>query len=281
MRDEMFADPWLDARPGPGGAEPEFRLRTASRPADPLSGTENAARKGLSSPPDPLPSRALTTSAALSVGSLLYFVLVGLIAAATIGIFFGAGFLLLVHSGKETVAITGTRDPPPAYGDAARADLKDPPAPLESAALDSTTLTAPPGSPLAQPAAMAEVPLPQQNEGAENSPPGASSSHQPAQPALEAEPASSSSGSPAPGMPVVSSPPFSAAHVPASGATTRRLTRDGRSHHSHPALRQWHPPSSHSAPTLTPPQSAQPGPFDRLLTVLTGRSGSLQPPRTQ
>jgi hypothetical protein len=77
MRDEMFADPWLDARPGPGGAEPEFGLRTEPRPPDPHSGTENLARKGLSSPPDPLPSRALTTSAALPVGSLLYFALVG------------------------------------------------------------------------------------------------------------------------------------------------------------------------------------------------------------
>ena len=180
---------------------PSLACELSLGPPIPYPGTGNAAGKGLSSPPDPLPSRAPTTSAALPVGSLLYFALVGLIAAATIGIFFGAGFLLLVHSGKETVADTGTRDrdPPPAYGDAARADLKDPPAPPGSAALYSTALTAPPGSPLAQPASMAEAPAPQQNEAAENSPPGASSSHRPAQPVLEPEPASSSSGSSASG----------------------------------------------------------------------------------
>lgn len=283
MRDEMFADPWLDERPRPGSAEPELGLRSAPRLPDPLSGTESAGRGALSSPPDPMPSRAPTTSAALPIGSLLYLVLVGLVSAATIGIFFGAGFLLLVHRGKETVADTGTRDrdPPRAYGDAARADLKDPPAPLEAAAPDSAAVAAPSGSPLAQPAAMAEAPLPQQSEVAEKSPPGASSSHPLARTLLEPEPASGSPGSSASAMPLARPAPISAADVPASGAAKRRPTRDGRSHYSQTALRHWHPRSDHSAPTLTPPQSAQPGPFDRLLTVLTGRSGSLTPPRAQ
>jgi hypothetical protein len=281
MRDEMFADPWLDARPRPGSAEPELGLRRAPRPPDPLSGTENAGRRGLSSPPDPVPSRAPMTSAALPVGSLLYLVLVGLVAAATIGVFFGAGFLLLVHPGKETVADTGTRDPPRPYSDAARADLEDPPAPRESAAPGSAAVAAPPGSPLAQPAAMAEAPAPQQSEAAENSPPGASSSHPPARTALEPEPASGSPGSSASAMPLASPGPFSAADVPAPGATKSRPTRDGRSHYSQTASRHWHPRSGQSAPTLTPPQAAQTGPFDRLLTVLTGRSGSLTPPRAQ
>jgi hypothetical protein len=208
MRDEMFADPWLDARPRPGSAEPELGLRRAPRPPDPLSGTENAGRRGLSSPPDPVPSRAPMTSAALPVGSLLYLVLVGLVAAATIGVFFGAGFLLLVHPGKETVADTGTRDPPRPYSDAARADLEDPPAPRESAAPGSAAVAAPPGSPLAQPAAMAEAPAPQQSEAAENSPPGASSSHPPARTALEPEPASGSPGSSASAMPLASPGPI-------------------------------------------------------------------------
>ncbi len=192
MRDELFAEPWLNARPG--SSEPELGLRSAPRPPNPLSSTENAGRRGLSSPPDPVPSRAPTRSAALPVGSLSYLVLIGLTAAATIAVFFGVGFSLLVHPGKETVADTGTRDPRRPYGDTARADLKDPPAPRESATPDSVAITAPPGSPLAQPEAMAEVPPPQ-SEAAENSPLGASSSHPPARTALEPEPASGSPGS--------------------------------------------------------------------------------------
>lgn len=149
MRDEMFADPWLDARPRPDSAEPELGLRSAPRSPHALSGTENAGHRGLSSPPDPVPRRAPMTSAALPVGSLLYLVLVGLVAAATIGVFFGAGFLSLVHPGTETAADTDAngRDLSRPYSDAPRADRKDPPPPRESAAPDSAAVAAPPGSP--------------------------------------------------------------------------------------------------------------------------------------
>ena len=109
MRDELSVDPWLDPRPRPGSAEPELGLRSARRRPAPLSGTENAGR--LSSPPNRVRSRLPSPSAALPVGSLLCLVLVGLVAAAIIGVFFGAGFLLLVHPEKEIVADTGTRDP--------------------------------------------------------------------------------------------------------------------------------------------------------------------------
>lgn len=278
MRDELSADPWLDPRPRPGSAEPELGLRSARRRPAPLSGTENAGR--LSSPPNRVPSRLPSPSAALPVGSLLCLVLVGLVAAAIIGVFFGAGFLLLVHPEKEIVADTGTRDPPRPYGDTARADLEGRPAPRQSAALDSAAITAPPGSPLAQPATMAEVPQ-QQSDAAENSPPEASSSDASTRTASEPEPASGSPGSSASAMPLARPAPFSAAEVPAPDATKSPPTRDRRSHHSQTASRHWRPRFGHSAPTLTPPQAAQTGPFDRLLTVLTGRSGSLTPPRAQ
>jgi len=209
VRNEIFADTWLDARPRPGSEEPELGLRSPPRPPDPLLGTESAGCSGLSSPPDPEPSRAPTTSAALPFGSLLYLALVGLIAAATIGIFFGAGFLLLVHAGKESIADTGTGDRPRPYNDATRADPKGPPAPRESAAPDSTAAVAPPGSALAQPVAMAEVPQRQQSEVAETSPPPAPTSHPPARTALEAEPASSSPGSPSSAVPLARPAPFS------------------------------------------------------------------------
>jgi hypothetical protein len=285
MRDEMFAEPWLDTRPRPGSAEPELGLQGASWPHNPGSDTENARCMGLSSPPDPVPSRAPRTSAALLVGSLLYLALVGLVAAATIGVLFGAGFLLLEHHGKETIADTGTRDrdAPHPYRGAARGDRENPPAPRESAALDSAALAAPPASPLAQPAAMADVPPARQSKAAERAPrQGQSSSQPPAWNALEPEPASGSPASSASAMPLAIPAPFSVADVPPFGATKRRPTRDGRSRHNQTASRHWHPRSSHSAPTLTPPQAAQTRPFDWLLTVLTGQTGSsLTPPRAQ
>lgn len=277
MRNEMFADTWLDERPRPGSEEPELGLRIPPRPLDPLLGTESAGRSGLSSPPDPDPSRTPTTSAALPVGSLFYLALIGLIAAATIGIFFGAGFLLLVHAGKESIADTGTGDRPRPYNEAVPADLKGPPAPRESATPDSAAAVALPGSALAQPAATAEVPRPQQSEVAVASPP-APASHPPARTALQPEPASSSPGTPSSAVPLAPPTSFSAADAPASGATARLPTRDGRSHHSQTASRHWHRRSVHNVPTLTPPQS---GPFDRLLSLLTGRSGFLTPPRAQ
>ena len=281
MRDEMFGEPWLDARLRPGSAERKLGLQGASRPHNPGSDTENARCMGLSSPPDPVPSRAPRTSAALLVGSLLYLALVGLVAAATIGVLFGAGFLLLVHDGKETIADTGARDrdaPHPDRG-AARADRENLQASRESAAPDSAALAAPPGSPLAQPAAMAEVPPARQSKAVESSPPRASSSQPPARNALEPEPASGSPGSSASATLLAIPAPSSVEDLPPFGATKRRPTRDGRGHHSQTASRHWHPRSGHSAPTLTPPQTT---PFDWLLTVLTGPTGpSLTPPRPQ
>ena len=284
VRNEMFADTWLDTRPRPNSEEPEPSLRSSPRPPDPLLGPdprlgiESSGDSGLSSPPDPESIRAPTRSAALPIGSLWYLALVGLIAAATIGIFFGAGLLLLVHAGTES--ITGTGERPPPYNDATRADLEGSPAPRESAAPDSTAAVAPPGSALAQPAAMAAVPQPQQSEVAETSPPWAPNSHPPARTALEREPASSSPGSPPSAAPLARPAPFSAADLPAAAATARLPTRDGRRHHSQTASRHWYPRSAHNAPTLTPPQAAQSGPFDRLLGLLTGRPGLLTPPLT-
>jgi hypothetical protein len=264
MRDEMFADPWLDSRPQPGDAEREHSLQSAPRPPNRFSSTKNVGL-GVPSSPDPVPSRAPATSTALPVGGLLYLVLVGLVAVATIGVFFGAGFLLLAHPGKETVANntnTRDRDPPSPYRDGALADLK------ASAPRESTASTA-------------EAPPPEQREAAENSPPGASGSRPPARTAVEPAPASGPPDSSTYAIPLARPAPLPATETPAPIATKNRPIHDARSHHSQTASRHWHPRSGHSAPTLTPPRGPQTGPFDRLLTVLTGRSGSLTPPRAQ
>ncbi len=44
------------------------------------------------------------------VGNLLYLVFVGLVASATIGVFFGIGFFLLVQPTREVIASLGTHD---------------------------------------------------------------------------------------------------------------------------------------------------------------------------
>src|SRR5713101_6934208 len=46
----------------------------------------------------------------LPVGTLLYLISVGLVAVATIGVFFGTGFFLLAHHAEQTTAGSGSRD---------------------------------------------------------------------------------------------------------------------------------------------------------------------------
>jgi hypothetical protein len=54
-------------------------------------------------------SRRHAPTAALSTGNLLYFAVVGLVATATIGVFFGSGFLLLVPSAAGTGPASNAR----------------------------------------------------------------------------------------------------------------------------------------------------------------------------
>jgi hypothetical protein len=51
-----------------------------------------------------------TAAPQLTIGTLLYLVSLGMVAAATAGAFFGVGFLLLAHPKEETIAGAGTRD---------------------------------------------------------------------------------------------------------------------------------------------------------------------------
>ena len=51
-----------------------------------------------------------TAAAGRPVGNLLYLVFVGLVASATIGVFFGIGFFLLVQPTREVIASLGTHD---------------------------------------------------------------------------------------------------------------------------------------------------------------------------
>src|SRR5260370_32970636 len=55
------------------------------------------------------PTRPMA-AAGRPVGNLLYLVFVGLVASATIGVFFGIGFFLLVQPTREVIASLGTHD---------------------------------------------------------------------------------------------------------------------------------------------------------------------------
>jgi hypothetical protein len=150
---------------------------------------------------------------ALSVGTVIYLVSVGLVATAIVGVFFGAGFLLLLHPAAGTVAGSGARDPviavrpleqgplPPSHSDHRPTDDSLKPVAPEPTVAGLTGATDSLVVPLAPPPVAPEPP-PEKNAAAPNSaglppaagsPTGAASS----QSAGASEAVSSSLGAPA------------------------------------------------------------------------------------
>jgi hypothetical protein len=293
MRGEMFATPSLDARRRPAKAEPEFSLRSAPRSQDPtgtsnprmLLGTGDAGEMPVTSTPRSEVSLR-TTAAERPVGSVLYLVLIGAVAIAIIGVFFGSGFLLLAPPAKETIADAGARDgkSPRPHGGTPRADDEAALVSREMAVPPSTAVAAAvPASPLAQPATVAKAAPPQQSNEAESSPPAPSNAAL-SQTASQPAPASSSMDAAAPPTRSASPGPSSAQDPVLPGGVTRRQTRDGRSNHTRVASRHSHPRSARSDQALTPP-AGHTGSFDRLLTQLAGQTKpiarSLTPPSAE
>jgi len=225
------------------------------------------------------------TAAELPVGSVLYLVLIGAVAIATVGVFFGSGFLLLAPPAKETIADSGTRDgnPPRPYGDAPRVESEAALGSREMAVPRSSAAAALPGSPLAPPATEAKAAPQQQSNEAESFPP-APSNAAPSQTASEPAPASSAMDAVAPPTRSASPGASSAQDSVLPGGTKRRQTRDGRSNHTRVASRHSHPRSARSDQTLTPP-AGYTGSFDQLLTQLAGQTKpiarSLTPPSAE
>jgi len=88
MHGKIFANLSFDElaqQLGMGRAEPD-RAGSASRLA-----------------PEASPQMRHTAAAGRPVGNLLYLVFVGLVASATIGVFFGIGFFLLVQPSREVI----------------------------------------------------------------------------------------------------------------------------------------------------------------------------------
>ena len=149
------------ARIQPAGAPRSRDPMTSSNPG--MLGTEEPGEMPVTSTPRSEVSRRIT-AAERPVGNVLYLVLIGAVAIAIIGVFFGSGFLLLAPPAKETVADAGARDgkSPRPHGGAPRADGEAALVSREMAVPQSTAVAAAvPGSPLAQPATVAKAAPPQ------------------------------------------------------------------------------------------------------------------------
>jgi hypothetical protein len=115
MSGRIRAGRLIDELAAEGGVQPEFASLGSSDPAD-LSNTLGASSGMLSDIGSRrrLPSLVARTSpprrvaSALPVGILLYLVAVGIVATATVGVFFGIGFFLLAQPTEAMNANAGT-----------------------------------------------------------------------------------------------------------------------------------------------------------------------------
>jgi hypothetical protein len=272
MRDYVFTEHWFNTRPRAANTEPEPGLRSAPPLPGALSGGKVRERIDPPSRPDRIRSPGPVTSAPLRVGSWLYFIPLGLVALATIGVFFGSGFSLLARHGKETIAYAGAGDhgPPPSYDNAAQPKGDDPPSLRGSTPADPGAVAIPLGSLPGQSAAISEAPPTQQREDIEGAHQKPSGSQPLGGTASGPEPASGSSGPSASATPAASPMPSSITGAGSPGAAKHRAIRGKASHHTRSAQHRS-ARSDHTIGSLTPPQPAPAGPFDRLLTELTGR----------
>jgi hypothetical protein len=269
MHDDTLVIPPLDVRPRPAVAEPELGWQSASRPLEPSPEAKNQRR---------MPA---VLSNSVRAGSLLYLVLVGLVAVATIGVFFGTGFLLLAHPAKETIVDSGARGAPPlAYGNALRASREAPPVSREMAVPNSGAFGELSTAAIAQRAAVAEVAPPKQPEA--SSPPIGDA---PLQTASVLATGSSSATVPAPQTPSAKPSLSPAQDAAPPDVTPHHPSRSRRSHEARSASRNSHSQSAHGAPSPTSHQGGRTRSFDRLVTQLTGQAQadvpSLTPPQAK
>jgi hypothetical protein len=154
--------------------------RSATRTSDPAGAPDTPAKTSgtLSETgnqqlqPDPVLAASLMTSMprrgtaarGSTSGILLYLLSLVFVAAATIGVFFGAGFFLLVHPKEEMTASTRDRgtEVRPSSGGLPHPHSDAPPVPAETQLLRSVAAAALPVSPLAQSPAAHEA-LPPEN----------------------------------------------------------------------------------------------------------------------
>jgi hypothetical protein len=236
----------------------------------------------------PLGRRLAAAAAELPAGTLLYLILIGLVATMTIAAFFGIGFLLLAAPANQTIAASERN---PAHPSA--------PISLEAGMPASTAPAAIPGPSLAphpavDPAVDQAPPLPQGTTG-QALLPASPTGNPPAQAALVPDsapdsasrpdspsrpgPASAAPISPAARTDPAARPPSSPEEAAFQGATSPP-TRYASTDRARPASRHWHHRSARNgrspaagrsrfAQALTPPQAGAMSPMDQLLTQLT------------
>ena len=270
----------------PDQAEPRLFPEPAQRPfgeaaiadAAPLAAiaTQERAPVAASSAPSPMISmpdgRPAPAAAGLPTGTLFYLGLVGLVAALTIGAFFGVGFLLLAAPEKPTTA-------------ASEPNFARPSAPtsLETGrppGLAAATAAIPGPALRPHPDASETAPLPQIRTAQGISPHSAATAPPTGiapKPAL-GHPARAIA-SPSPKTAASSSPEHAAPRHMAGGAPPRlRRVSHARSETRHSPVRSARsgrspaPPLPRVAQSSTRSEAGQSHAFDQLLTQLTGPS---------
>jgi hypothetical protein len=216
---------------------------------------------------DPARRGSRRAAAHLPRGSLVYLAFIGLVATAVIGVFFGAGFVLLAPPHREAITLSNAEDhaDSPAPPDI----LKVPPAPQNPAAQNSVAMAAVSDA-SAPPREAAPESIPARQSESEHSSPSISPTVEALAPMpVELQPGSAPAVLPAPIVPYEAD----------------RRTGVGRSHHARTASRHWHRRSARSehAPSsfdqLLTRLGVQPSPSAPSLTPPRESSASLTPPR--
>jgi hypothetical protein len=200
-------------------------------------------------PPTSAPSRHGIAGPRGAVGALPYLALIGFVAAVTIGIFFGAGFSMLVPPSGTAVVDPGAPDPKRPDGDAALADREIAPVSQEPAASGSAVIADIPRL-LARP--------PSIGSSAQVSPPVPPG--QPLAPAMQAGPA-----------------PLATASTELSSEKADHADQGTR-----PAVRQGGDrlPAGRQSAHRHRKRAKKPAAFDKLITKLTGEANSVEPQLT-
>ncbi len=269
MRDDTLTMPSPVQRLRTDHAEPELDWRFVTRPRGSVSGLEHDADTPLAAP------------RSVPVGSLLYIGLIGLVAVAIIGVFFGAGFRLLAPP-KQSVAASGPPDPdsPLSHGDILRARRVASPVSPELAVPGSGAVASlPPAIETPRAATTADTPP------LREVPAAAATSNPPVQaaPAPVLQPGAAASSPPP--VPSANLPEVSKSEAVLSGGGKHHASPSRSSHHTRTASRHTHGQSAHSSQALVAPQPYQTRSFDQLVMRLTGQpysdAPSLTPPHPQ
>src|SRR5713101_3132775 len=154
---DMLAEKW-DTRPDTGNQRPHPDSGHAASPSSSTPPTRAAAQR-------------------LPGGILLYLISVGLVAVATIAVFFGTGFFLLAHHVEKTTAGWDSSDHGTEIKSSSSGVLQhfhndDPRAPVETEFPRSITAAALPIVPFAQGSAAYQAPPLENSEAARSSVPG-------------------------------------------------------------------------------------------------------------